>query len=390
MNGKLLIVHGGGPTAVINASLAGAIAQGQQSFSSVLGARFGTGGLLSQEFVSLDGLAPQQLQVLAKTPGSAIGTGRDHLEPEDFDTMAKICKEHGITAVAMNGGNGTMDTCLRFSRSAQRLGINVCGIPKTMDNDLSGTDHSPGYGSAARYLAGSVREAWQDVQGLPIHVVVIESFGRDAGWITAASALARQGAGTGPQMIMLPEVAFDEEQFLSAVTAHHDSFGGVIVVASEGLRHADGTPIVEPVFQVGRSVYFGDVSAHLATLVTKKLGIKARSEKPGLLGRASSVWASEIDRHEARDCGAATVKALAEGATAMMSSIAACREGNSYNSTVSMVPIDDSVLQAKTMPKEFYDPASYDVTQPFLDYVKPLVGDHLGSFISFVGKEHNR
>lgn len=184
----------------------------------------------------------------------------------------------------MNGGNGTMDACGKLCATLEGTGIRVMGIPKTMDNDIAVTDHAPGFGSAARYIAQSVAEVTADVRGLPIHVVVIEASGRNAGWITAASALAQQAGVDGPDLIYLPERPFDEEQYLTDVQKLIEEKRGVVVVASEGLKDKDGKPIVEPVFQVGRAMYFGDVSAHLANLVIKRLGYKARSENRGCWG----------------------------------------------------------------------------------------------------------
>jgi 6-phosphofructokinase len=381
---KLLLLHGGGPTAVINASLYGAIRKARESgaFDQILAGRCGTGGVLREEFIDLSDAAEGKLALLPYTPGSAIGTGRDHLEDEDFVRMCEICQKHGITHVAMNGGNGTMDTAYRFSEAGKNFNIKVCGIPKTMDNDLSGTDHSPGFGSAGRYLAGSVKEAAQDVLGLPIHVVVIEAFGRDAGWITASSVFAREKEGDAPHLILIPEVSFDEEYFLKRVKELYEEKGGVVVVASEGLRYKDGTPIVEPVFQVGRSVYFGDVSSHLANLVIKKLGIKARSEKPGILGRASIKWVSESDRAEAIACGAKTIEALLEGKTGYMSTIERVSD-NPYKVEIALTKIDSSVLEAKRMDKSFYTD-DYDITNKFIDYAEPLIGGELGKYTSFM------
>lgn len=383
---KILFMHGGGPTAVINASLYGAIKQAKESnyFDEILATKCGTGGLLKEDFINLTNIEEGKLELLPFTPGSAIGTGRDHLEEEDYRTMCSICVKHGITHVAMNGGNGTMEATYRFSQMGKKYGLKVCGIPKTMDNDLSSTDHSPGFGSAGRYLAGSVKEAAQDVLGLPIHVVVIEAFGRDAGWITASSVLAREKKGDAPHMILIPEVPFNEEDFLKRVKELYDEKGGVIVVASEGLRYEDGKPIVEPIFKVGRSVYFGDVSSHLAQLITKKLGIKARSEKPGILGRASIKWVSKTDRAEAIACGKKTVEALIEGQTGLMSQITRL-SSVPYKVEIGLVEITASVIKAKGMDKSFYTD-NYDITQEFIDYASPLIGEDLGSYTTFMEK----
>ena len=172
--------------------------------------------------------------------------------------------------------------------AAARDEIYVDGIPKTIDNDLAATDHAPGYASNAQYMAAIVNDCNQDVKGMPIHVSIIEAMGRNTGWLAAASALAKRREGDAPHLIYFPERPFEEEKFLRDVKACHDKYGGVVVVASEGLKYADGKQFVKPVLTVGRSVYFGDVSAHLAYLVLKELGIKARSEKPGLIGRCSS------------------------------------------------------------------------------------------------------
>ena len=178
-------------------------------------------------------------------------------------------------------------------------GIRVIGIPKTIDNDIAVTDHTPGYGSAARYIAATTHEVGEDVKSLPIHVCVVEAMGRNAGWITAASALARKEKGDAPHLIYLPERPFNEEEFLEDVKKLYDELGGVVVVASEGLKDKDGKPIVPPIFKTERATYYGDVSAHLANLVIQKLGIKARSEKPGICGRASIAWQCQTDRDEA-------------------------------------------------------------------------------------------
>lgn len=382
MPDKFLFMHGGGPTAVINASLAGSLRSLRGKGFELLAARGGTGGLLKGEVISLPELDDKSLETLSRTPGSAIGTGRDHLEPEDYATLASVMKDMGVTHCVMTGGNGTMDTCRKLAQQASKKGVVVAGCPKTMDNDLSGTDHSPGFPSAARYIAGSAREVALDVRGLPIHVVVLEAFGRDAGWITAASALASENGLPGPDMVMLPEVPYDEDAFLSRVEELHRRKGGVLVVASEGLRHPDGRPIVDPVFQVGRSVYFGDVSAKLSQTITKRLGIKSRGEKPGILGRASIKWQSDVDRSEAEACGALSVELALDGKAAWMSATRRI-EGAPYASEAFGTEISDQVLEAKVMPPEWIDSDNWWVNGDFLDWCRPLAGD-LGSHLTFV------
>ena len=281
----------------------------------------------------------------------------------------------------MNGGNGTMDACGKTCAACEGTGISVVGIPKTMDNDLAVTDHAPGYGSAARYIAQSVAEVTADVAGLPIHVVVIEASGRNAGWITAASALARQAGVDGPDLIYLPERPFKEEEFLADVKALIEKKRGVVVVCSEGLTDENGQNIVPPIFKTGRSTYFGDVSAHLAQLVIKKLGYKARSEKPGLIGRASMALVSPVDRAEAILVGEEAVRAAVAGKTGVI--VALMREpGETYRVRTEMVDVQRVMLEEKKLPDEFINERGNGVTQAFIDWCTPLIGDALHPMVT--------
>lgn len=385
MSANALIVHGGAPTAVINASLYGAVCQAKQhpEIEKVYGALGGMRAVMEERFLDLKTVPQQQLDLLPYTPASAIGTSRDPMEQEDYEAVARVIAKHGIRYVFFNGGNGSMDACGKTYQACRRLGVEVqvVGIPKTIDNDLSVTDHAPGFGSAARYIAQTVREISQDVRALPIHVCIIEAMGRNAGWITAASALAREGGGAGPDLIYLPERPFDQERFLEDVQRLHNEKGGVVVVVSEGLKKADGTPIVEPIFQVGRAVYYGDVGAHLANLVIQRLGIKARSEKPGLCGRTSVALQSPVDREEAILAGAEAVKAAIAGKTGVMVGFERV-PGAEYMARTILIPIEQVMLEERTVPDEFIAPEGNDVTQSFLEWCRPLIGPALTPFAS--------
>ena len=381
-----LIVHGGAPTAVINASLYGAVTEARkhpeiEHFYAAIG---GSGAVLKEHFLDLFTAPEEELELLLHTPGSAIGTSRDPLETEDYDQMARVIARHNIRYVFFTGGNGSMDTCGKVYQACCRAGVdvNVVGIPKTIDNDISVTDHAPGFASAARYIAETTAEISQDVRGLPIHVCVIEAMGRNAGWIAAASALARSRDGDGPDLIYLPEVPFDEDAFLTEVERLHREKGGVVVVASEGLRKADGEPIVEPIFQVGRAVYYGDVSAHLANLVIRKLGIKARSEKPGIAGRASAAYQSRLDRDEAVEAGSTAVRAAVEGKNGVMVGFRRL-PGEEYRAETILIPIEEVMLHERTMPKEFIAENGHDVTQAFIDWCRPLLGEPVRRYVTF-------
>lgn len=386
MKKNLLILHGGGPTAVINASLYGAVseAKAHPQVEHIYGAIGGTGGFLKGQMKDLKEIPEERLRLLLTSPGSAIGTSRDHLEPEDYDTMAQIIQHQNIGWVLCNGGNGSMDMCGKLYAACRRAGaeVRVMGIPKTMDNDIAITDHSPGYGSAARYIAQSVQELCADVRSMPIHVVVLEALGRNAGWVTASSALARTGGQDGPDLVYLPERPFSEDDFLQDVSTLLQKKTGLVVVASEGLTDKDGKNIVPPVFQVGRSVNYGDVSAHLSGMITKKLGYKARGEKPGLLGRASATLQSPVDREEARIAGQLACRAALEGETGKMVAFRRA-DGPVYSAEPFLVEIEKVMLTERKMPQEYINARGNGVTQQFVDWCRPLIGDELPELVSF-------
>ena len=295
--------------------------------------------------------------------------------------MPGIFRKYGIKYVLLNGGNGTMDTCGKIDEACGGE-IKVVGIPKTIDNDIAVTDHTPGYGSAARFLAGTVHEVGEDVRSLPIHVCVVEAMGRNAGWLTAASVLARKEKGDAPHLIYLPERPFNEEEFLEDVKALYDRQGQIVVVASEGLRDADGNPVVEPIFRTERAVYYGDVSSYLAGLVVRRLGIKARGEKPGICGRASVPWKSEVDRKEAILAGKEALRAAMEGCSGVMIGFRRKEAPiGEYRMETFRVPIKEVMMYEKTLPDEYINERGNDVTQAFARWCSPLIGGEIPEFI---------
>lgn len=383
---NVLVVHGGGPTAVINSSLYGVLEEAKASgkIDKVYGAMGGSEAIFKEDFFDLLQFPEEKLKLLLETPATAIGSSRYALEEEDYQAMPEIFKKYDIKYVLLNGGNGTMDTCGKIYHACKGHGINVVGIPKTIDNDIAITDHTPGYGSAARYIAATTAEVGVDVKSLPIHVCVIEAMGRNAGWITAASALARKNPGDAPHLIYLPEFPFNEEEFLEDVKKLYDKLGGVVVVASEGLKNEKGEPIVPPIFKSGRATYYGDVSAHLANLVIKKLGIKARSEKPGICGRASIAWQSPVDRDEAVLAGREALKAAMNGESGVMIGfIRDETEDGSYKIHVERIPIEQVMLYERVIPKSYVNERRNDVTEEFVNWCRPLIGPELRDFIDF-------
>ncbi len=381
---NLLIVHGGGPTAVLNSSLYGVITEAKSSdrIDKIYASIGGSEGILRESFKDLSVLTESDLGKLLHTPGTAIGSSRYALTEEDYCHMADIFLKYNIKYVLFNGGNGTMDTCGKVQEACKDREIYVVGIPKTVDNDIASIDHAPGYASAARFIATATAEIGADVRALPIHVCIIEAMGRNAGWITAASALARKDGKGAPHLIYLPERAFDEEAFLEDVERLYQELGGVVVVVSEGLKDSVGNPIVPPIFQQGRSVYYGDVSTHLAGLVIRRLGIKARSEKPGLSGRASMANQSGLDREEAILVGREAVKAALAGQAAVMVGIRRAG-GEEYRIETPLIPIEKVMLEEKKLPEKFINPRGNDVTEEFIRGCRPLLREPLPDFIHF-------
>lgn len=384
MADNLLIVHGGGPTPVINASLYGVIheAKKNKSIGKVLGAIGGTAAIFSENFLDLTAFPEEKLQLLLQTPASAIGSSRYPLYAEDYEKMPGIFKKHHIGYVLLNGGNGTMDACEHIYEVCKDQGIGVAGIPKTIDNDIALSDHVPGYGSAARYLAVTTHEVSEDVKSLPIHVCIVEAMGRNAGWITAASALARRRKGDAPDLIYVPERPFHEDEFLEDAERLYKEKGGVVVVASEGLRNTNGDSIVPPIFRSDRAIYYGDVSAYLAELVIKKLGIKARSEKPGICGRASIALQSPVDRAEAVLAGELAVRAVTGGGSGHM--VAFNRKpGEIYQIEPVLVPLKDVMLYERKLPEQYINARGNDITDEFVRWCEPLIGGPLPEFLNF-------
>ena len=376
---NLLVVHGGGPSPVLNASLFGVIEEARKNgFLHIYGAKGGCEGILKEEFWKLERLSGEDMDKLLATPGSVIGTSRFEMEEEDYKKISDILDKYKIQYVLFNGGNGTMDTCGRLHGICKNKGVRILGIPKTVDNDIAITDHTPGFGSAARFLAQTVREIGADVRSLPIHVCIIEAMGRNAGWLTAASVLARERAGDAPHLIYLPERPFREKEFLEDVEHIHKEKGGVLVVVREGIRDETGKPVVPLIYSSGRAEYFGDVGSYLAELVIRKLGIKARSEKPGILGRASTSTRSDTDIREAVLAGREAVKAALAGRSGEM--IGLFRQDNpegDYQIEMRPVPIKEVMLHEKKLPEEYINDRGNDVRREYVEWCRPLLGTEL-------------
>lgn len=376
---KLLVVHGGGPTAVLNSSLYGLLVEAKnQNIQEIYAAKNGFRAILNGDLKYMADYSDQELEKMLITPGTVIGSSRDVVEEQDYEQAAKLLIEQGFTSVIFNGGNGTMDTCGRLAAASNNR-LQVIGIPKTIDNDLAMIDHAPGFGSAAKFIANCTKEVGEDVKSLPIHVSIIETMGRNAGWIAAASALAKEQEDDAPHLIYLPEVPFDESQFLKDVQEQITKHKGIVIVVSEGLKNADNTPIVKPIIETGRAVYYGDVGTHLANLIIEKLGYKARSEKPGIISRTSMSYLSNVDQQEAIAVGKYAIKALVASETNKMVGIRR-KQSDLYEVEYTLLPIHEVMLHENTLPEKYINQNGNGVTDEFINWCKPLIDGDLPSF----------
>ena len=377
MGKNILVAHGGGPTAVINCSLQGVVeaARASGQVDKIYAARFGAEGILAGDLIDLTDVPDGTIAKLRHTPASAIGSCRRKLGEADYPTVLETLKKFDIDCFFYNGGNDSMDTCNKVNELAKKEGLDVrvVGIPKTMDNDLDLTDHCPGFGSAARYAALSSAELALDASSLPIHVVVLELMGRNAGWVTAASAMAARLTDC-EVLTYLPEVLVDEDKMLADIEKGYARGRGLLVTVSEGICGLDGRPLADTgiVDGFGHTVP-GGTAQHITDQIIQKLGLKSRAEKPGLLGRASIPYVSSTDREEAYAVGKFAVESALAGESGCMVAINAVRTP-AYSSSLSLVPLDKVANVEKKFPLEWIVDGN-QIADAFFDYALPLMGD---------------
>lgn len=381
LRGACLVAQSGGPTAVINASLQGAI---EKAFSSpaitrVLGGRYGIQGILEGKICDLDKENPRELALLSQTPAAALGSCRYRLETEkDFQCILEIFQRYDIRYFFYNGGNDSMDTCYKISEylTKQNYPCRVIGIPKTIDNDLMGTDHCPGFPSAAKYVATVCSEMYQELQVYEGEsVLVVEIMGRNAGWLAGAAALAGQ-IGCGPDLIYLPEAPFSMEQFLSDIRRIHAEKGKCMAVVSEGIRDKEGRFIVESTDGSDSfgHIQLGGLAVRLANAVKNQLGIKkVRGIEPSLLQRCAGHCVSERDMEEAFLAGEAAVEAALAGETSKMVVFCCDRENGNYHCFTDLAPLSGVANAEKPVPRSWINTEGNGLTQEFLDYAAPLI-----------------
>jgi ATP-dependent phosphofructokinase / diphosphate-dependent phosphofructokinase len=373
-----LIAHGGGPTSVINASLAGLIEESRvrRTFGKLYGARFGIRGLLDENFMELLAQDESLVHAVASTPGSALGSSRFKLSEEDYARILEVFKKNEIHCFFYTGGNGSMDTALQVWHRANAAGydLQVIGIPKTIDNDLCITDHTPGYASTAHFFAIAAREVGEDNRSLPPPISVLEVLGRNAGWVVAATALARTHPDDAPHLIYLPETPVSLDQIATDAERVYRRLGRVVIAVCEGQLDETGAPFGADVDRAGSAVHrlASNLGHTLARLISTKLGIRARAEKPGLFGRCCGPLASDLDRQEAGECGRSAARAAANGGSGVMVAIRRdCQMP--YRSSTFLTPLESVARTERLLPREWINEAGNDIRSEFIDYASPLI-----------------
>ncbi len=386
IKGNALIGQSGGPTSVINSSLAGVIEAAKKSamIENIYGMQYGIEGFMKEWMYDLGKQPAEIIRDLKKTPSSALGSSRHKVKEEDLPVIMGVLKKYNIRFFFLIGGNDTMDTINRVEQycKGQKYEMTGVGIPKTVDNDLFGTDHTPGFASAARSNILNVMQAGvlaRDMQKVD-KFVVYQTIGRDAGWLAAATAIARKDEDDAPHLIYAPEFDFDREKFLTDVEKCINSYGWVSIVCGEGLKYADGTPVSASVTKDKfNNVEFGamggaSVGLSLHRIITDKFGYRGEFQITESLIMSDFIRASGVDLREAFQCGTEAVKLAEKGESGYMVNIERV-SNDPYTIRFSKVPLRDVAVSAKPMPPEFFNKEGNHVSKAFLDYMKPLAGE---------------
>ena len=392
--GNLLVGQSGGPTAVINASVAGVIQEAgkhPEQIEEIYGGLNGIFGILHENLIDLNEEKARTIEELKHTPAAALGTCRYKIQfkkdPEqaarDMDRLFDVFKAHNIRYFFYAGGNDSQDTNNKLHHEAIKRGfpMRCIGVPKTIDNDLPHTDHTPGYGSAAKYNATTVMEVAQDVASMATDdgsCCMIEVMGRAAGWLAAGTVLAKRKPNDGPHIILMPEIPLNEEAFLTKVKEIVDQLGYCIVVVGEGIKDMDGNELGADKTRLdsfGHPVLSGAAEA-LGEIVHGKLDLKTRTVKLGYAQRAAAHFASQQDVDEAVACGRAAVRAAVEGKSGFMVTLER-RADDPYQYSTGLHPLGDIALVERTVPREWISEDGWLPNEQFIRYAAPLVRGRL-------------
>jgi len=388
LKGACIYGQSGGPTAVINASACGVFQEAlkQELITKVYGASHGIKGILEENLYDINQEDPAQIELLKNTPAASMGSVRYKLNDYAFDDtdyyrLLGVFKKYDIRYFFYNGGNDSMDTCNKVSKFLQDVGYacNVIGVPKTIDNDLAATDHCPGYSSAAKYVATTITEVYHDMDVYDTGTVcIIEIMGRNAGWLTAASALAHVNGEHGPDLIYLPEVPFDMEKFVKDVRrAAANNKDKVLVCVSEGLHDKDGAYVSDYFATGGKQDSFGHAQLGgladvLERVVKQEIGFKVRAIELSLMQRCASHIASGRDIEEAYNVGKTAVQAACKGLTDKMVVMERAKKSE-YEIEYKLADVALGANTEKTLPIEWINKEQNGITKEFIDYALPLI-----------------
>ena len=385
LKGACIFGQSGGPTSVINASAYGVIATALKNpnITRVLGAEHGIKGVLNDRLFDMGQEDPAELELLKYTPSSALGSCRykmadPDVDDTDYKSILEIFKKYDVRYFFYNGGNDSMDTCNKISKYMQKVGYDcrVMGVPKTIDNDLFGTDHCPGFASAAKYIATSCMEVYQDARVYDTGMVcIMEIMGRHAGWLAGAAALAT-AYGAGPDLVYLPEVDFDMDKFLSDVDEIYKKNGKVLVAVSEGIHYADGSFVSEAKTSATDGfghAQLGGLAVMLAQRLKEHTGAKVRGIELSLLQRCGAHLASLTDIEEAYTAGETAVKEAVNGVTGQMVAFERETVDGKYSCKCKLIPLSEVANYEKKVPLEWINETENGLKDEFIDYVLPLI-----------------
>ena len=383
--GSCIFGQSGGPTAVINASAYGVIraALDAGEITKVYGASHGILGVLKDQLYVMDEEDPKELELLLHTPSSELGSCRYKIaDPDaddtDYKQILKIFQKYNVRYFFYNGGNDSMDTCNKISRYMESVGYEcrVMGVPKTIDNDLFGTDHCPGFGSAAKYIATSCMEINKDARVYDNKMItIVEIMGRHAGWLTASAALATE-YGSGPDLIYLPETDFDMDRFCADIDRVLQTKNQVLIAVSEGIHYADGSFVSEAKTSATDGfghAQLGGLAATLANLVKARTGAKVRGIELSLLQRCGAHLASQTDIEEACAAGRKAVEEAVKGTSGYMVAFKRVMDGGKYRCELELLPLAEVANYEKKIPLDWINEEHNGLKHEFIDYVLPLI-----------------
>lgn len=382
MGNNVLVGLSGGPSVAINSSLAGIIKGcfSKKEIGKVYGAVNGIAGVLKERFVDLSNYSDQRsLEILKQTPAMALGSCRHKVAEEDYKTIEEVFLKYEIGYFFYIGGNDSMDTVLKLDRyfKEKKIDVKVVGVPKTIDNDLPVTDHTPGFGSSAKYLYHTVSEIIRDSEIYPVNnVVIVEVMGRNSGWLTLASGLPRFLGGSAPHIVAIPEIAFDEGEFLRKIRKCFETDKTVIAVVSEGVKDMNdeyvGMSTKSGVVDSFGHTYLSGVGKYLEGLVMREIGCKVRSIELNVMQRCSSHLASKCDIEEAEAIGEKAVDYALEGKSGITLVFNRVSE-KPYQVEIGITDVNNIANKAKDVPGEWFDLDSLDVQREIASYMLPLI-----------------